>query len=116
MERFSRTELLIGRQALEKLSRTKVAVFGVGGVGGYVAEGLARSGIGELMLIDNDTISISNINRQIIATQSTIGKTKTSVMKNRLKDINPQIIVNTSDMFILPEMQKSLIFQPTIIL
>ena len=74
-----------------------------GGVGGYVAEGLARCGVGELMLIDNDTVSISNINRQIIATQSTIGKAKTSVVKSRLEDINPQIKVNTSEMFILPE-------------
>ncbi len=100
---FSRTELLLGEQALEKLSESKVAVFGVGGVGGFVAEGLTRGGVGEITLIDNDTISLSNINRQIIATISTVGQMKTTAMKNRLLDINQKLKVNTCEMFILPE-------------
>ena len=76
LERFSRTELLIGREALEKLSKTKVAIFGIGGVGSFVAEGLARAGVGNFLLIDNDTISKSNLNRQIHALDTTIGKYK----------------------------------------
>ena len=103
MDRFSRSELLLGEEAIEKLKNSKVAVFGVGGVGGYVAEGLARCAVGELTLIDNDVISLTNINRQIIATQSTIGQMKTLAVKRRVEDINPFIKVNVSDMFILPE-------------
>ena len=86
---FSRTELLLGKEAVNRLSRAKVAVFGVGGVGGYVAEALARSGIGCLELIDKDQVSLSNINRQIIALHSTIGRFKAEVMRDRIKDINP---------------------------
>ena len=100
---FSRTENLIGTENLNKLKNSSVAVFGIGGVGGYVVEALARSGIGQIDLIDNDTISITNINRQIIATHSTIGKYKTEVMKERILDINPDITVNTYNILYLPE-------------
>ena len=81
---FSRTELLIGKDGLEKLSNAKVVVFGIGGVGGFVTEGLARAGIGNIVLVDHDTVSESNLNRQIIATRSTIGKYKVDVMKERI--------------------------------
>lgn len=100
---FSRTENLIGAKSLEKLKNCSVAVFGIGGVGGYVAEALARSGVGYIDLIDNDTVSITNINRQIIATNSTVGKYKTEVMKQRILDINPQAEVNTFNILYLPE-------------
>lgn len=103
MEQFSRTELLIGETALQSLMKSRVAVFGVGGVGGYVVEALARSGIGEFDLIDNDTVCLSNINRQIIATHKTIGRTKVDVMKERILDINPNAVVHTYDCFFLPE-------------
>lgn len=103
MEQFSRTELLIGEEALEKLKHSRVAVFGVGGVGGYVVEALARSGVGALDLIDNDCVDISNINRQIIATMDTIGKPKVEVAKERVLKINPQMNVHTHQMFYLPE-------------
>ena len=99
----SRTEALIGKSAVEKLNNSRVAVFGVGGVGGYVAEALARSGVGEIDLIDSDTVSISNINRQIVALHSTLGKYKTEVMEGRIKDINPNAKVNVYNMFYLPE-------------
>ena len=100
---FSRTENLIGSHAVNILKNTHIAVFGVGGVGGYTIEALARAGIGYIDIIDNDTVSITNINRQIIATHSTIGKQKTEVMKSRLLDINPKITVNTYNTFFLPE-------------
>ena len=103
MELFSRTENLIGKAALQRLSLSRVAVFGLGGVGGHVVEALARSGVGSLMLVDNDTVSLSNINRQIIALHSTVGKQKTQVMAARVKDINPDIKVETRDVFFLPE-------------
>ncbi|OON92288.1 MAG: tRNA cyclic N6-threonylcarbamoyladenosine(37) synthase TcdA [Candidatus Epulonipiscium fishelsonii] len=92
---FSRTEMLIGKEALEKLHCTKVAIFGIGGVGSYVAEALARTGVGHLVLIDSDNIVISNINRQIHATHETIGKSKVEVMKKRILSINPNIEVIT---------------------
>ncbi|MBO7631575.1 MAG: tRNA threonylcarbamoyladenosine dehydratase [Lachnospiraceae bacterium] len=101
--RFSRTELLLGESALERLSKCRVAVFGVGGVGGYVCEALARSGVGTLDLIDSDKVCLSNINRQIIATEKTIGQYKTDVMKERILDINPEAEVNTYRCFFLPE-------------
>lgn len=101
--RFSRTELLLGQDSIQKLSEKRVAVFGIGGVGGYVTEALARSGVGALDLIDKDTVSISNINRQIIALTSTVGKYKTEVMKERILDINPDLQVKTYNMFYLPE-------------
>lgn len=103
IDRFSRTELLIGEEAIEKLRKAKVAVFGVGGVGGYVAEALGRSGVGSIELIDNDVVSLTNINRQIIALTSTIGKQKTEVMKERLLDINPEIEVSVRNEFFLHE-------------
>lgn len=103
MNEFSRTELLIGQAALEKLQNSRVAIFGVGGVGGYVCEALVRSGVGHFDLIDNDTVSLTNINRQIIALQSTIGKLKVDVMKERMLDINPDVDVSVHPCFYLPE-------------
>lgn len=100
---FSRTALLLGDGAIEKLKNSRVAVFGVGGVGGYVVEALARSGVGTLDLIDKDTVSVSNINRQIIALHSTIGQLKTEVAAARARDINPDIVVHTHNVFYLPE-------------
>lgn len=100
---FTRTELLLGREAMEKLQQAKVAVFGVGGVGGYTVEALARSGVGSFDLIDNDTVCESNLNRQIIATWDTIGKYKVDVMKERILSINPNAIVNVHRCFFLPE-------------
>ncbi|MBQ3928798.1 MAG: tRNA threonylcarbamoyladenosine dehydratase [Clostridia bacterium] len=98
-ERFSRTELLIGKEAAVKLSKSRIAIFGIGGVGGYTVEALARSGIGTLDLIDKDTVSLSNINRQIIALDSTVGMPKTAAAKQRVLDINPDIKVNVYDLF-----------------
>lgn len=103
MNEFSRTELLIGQAALEKLQNSRVAIFGVGGVGGYVCEALVRSGVGHFDLIDNDTVSLTNINRQIIALHSTIGKLKVDVMKERMLDINPDVDVSVHPCFCLPE-------------
>ena len=100
---FSRTEMLIGRDALEKLKSSRVAVFGVGGVGGYTVEALARSGVGAIDLIDNDRVSISNINRQIIATNSTVGMYKTEVAASRILDINPDCKVKTHNVFFSPD-------------
>lgn len=102
-EVFARTELLLGKDALEQLHNAHVAVFGVGGVGGYVVEALARSGVGHLTVVDNDTVSESNINRQIIATHSTIGKNKVDVIKERILDINPDCDVTAKCCFYLPE-------------
>ncbi|RKD27351.1 tRNA A37 threonylcarbamoyladenosine dehydratase [Caminicella sporogenes DSM 14501] len=95
---FSRTELLIGRKGLEKLSKKKVAVFGIGGVGTFVVEGLARTGVGNFVLVDDDNICLTNINRQIHALRSTVGKPKVEVMKNRILDINPKANVATYKM------------------
>lgn len=103
---FSRLENLIGKNSLEKLKNSHIAVFGIGGVGGHVCEALARSGIGKIDLIDNDTVSITNINRQIIATHSTIGKYKTEVMKDRILDINPNATVTVHNILYLPETAK----------
>lgn len=100
---FSRTELLIGEEALKKLSKSRVAVFGAGGVGGYVIEALARSGVGTLDLIDNDTVNITNINRQIYALHSTLGQYKVEAAKERILDINPEIKVNVYKTFYTPE-------------
>lgn len=100
---FERTELLLGKEAVEKLKTKRVAVFGVGGVGGYVCEALARSGVGELDIIDNDTVALSNINRQIIALHSTLGMYKVDAAEKRLLDINPDIKVNKRKCFFLPE-------------
>lgn len=103
LEEFSRTELLLGESAMEMLAQARVAVFGVGGVGGYVVEALVRSGIGAIDLIDNDKVSLSNLNRQIIATQKTVGQYKTDVMKERILDINPDCKVEVHRCFYLPE-------------
>ena len=100
---FTRTELLLGRDAMEKLRNSRVAVFGVGGVGGYVTEALARSGVGAFELIDRDQVSITNLNRQIIATLSTVGRDKTEVMAERIRDINPAAEVTLRKCFFLPE-------------
>ena len=99
----SRTELLIGKEGIEKLQNAKVAIYGVGGVGSFVAEGLARSGIGNMVLIDNDVVSISNLNRQIHANIETIGKKKVEVMKERILAINPEAKVHLHQCFFLPE-------------
>ncbi len=110
-EQFLRTKMLIGAEALEILQKSRVAVFGVGGVGGYVIEALARSGIGTLDIIDNDTISVTNINRQIIALNSTVGLSKVQVAKERLLDINPKITVNTYKTFFTPETASDFDFE-----
>ncbi|HKM34905.1 MAG TPA: tRNA threonylcarbamoyladenosine dehydratase [Lachnospiraceae bacterium] len=103
MDEFSRTRLLIGDAALKKLQRSSVLLFGVGGVGGYAAEALARSGVGSITLVDNDKVSLTNLNRQIIALHSTIDRYKTEVMKERILDINPNAQVNAYNCFFLPE-------------
>lgn len=102
-EQFSRTRLLLGEAAMERLAQARVAVFGIGGVGGHAVEALVRSGIGEVDLIDSDTVSESNLNRQLIATHSTIGRYKVDVMEERIRDINPQAIVHKYPCFFLPE-------------
>ncbi len=103
LDRFSRTELLFGSENMKKFKAAHVAVFGVGGVGGYTIEALARSGIGHIDVIDNDKISLTNINRQIIALTSTVGRYKTDVVKERILDINPKAVVNTYNVFYLPD-------------
>ena len=100
---FSRTEMLVGAKAVERYQHARVAVFGVGGVGGYVVEALARSGIGTLDLIDNDTVSLTNINRQIIAAHSSIGRFKVDVARERVLDINPAAVVHAHRCFYLPK-------------
>ncbi len=101
-EGFSREERLIGKENVEKLNKSKVAVFGIGGVGSFVVEGLARAGIGKFLLVDNDTVDITNINRQIHANITTIGKNKVDVMKERILNINPQAEVDISTEFFMP--------------
>ena len=101
--RFEREELLIGQEKLSSLSRAKILIFGVGGVGGYTAECLARAGIGHLTLVDSDKVDITNINRQILALNSTVGKYKVDVCKERILDINPEAEVITKQLFYLPE-------------
>lgn len=102
-EWLERTGLLLSEEALQKLKNAHVAVLGIGGVGGYVVEALTRSGVGAFTLIDNDTVSVSNINRQIIATVDSVGKYKTDVMKERILSINPQAVVKVSRCFFLPD-------------
>ena len=102
-DQFSRTQLLYGEAAMKRFASCRVAVFGVGGVGGYVVEALARSGIGALDLIDNDEVCLSNINRQIIATLKTVGRDKVDVAKERIAEINPDCVVRTYKTFFLPE-------------
>lgn len=102
-DEFTRTELLIGREALQRLRKASVMVFGVGGVGSHCIEALARSGVGRLILVDHDKVSITNINRQSIASHSTVGRYKTEVMKEKIADISPQTEVVTREIFVLPE-------------
>ena len=103
MDQFARTKLLLGEEAMEKLQRARVAVFGIGGVGGYVCEALVRSGIGAFELVDSDTVSLTNLNRQIIATMETVGRGKAEVMAERMRSINPQVQVKVHNCFFLPE-------------
>ena len=103
LTQFSRTELLLGKEAMERLAQSRVAVFGVGGVGSYVVEALVRSGVGAFDLIDDDKVCLTNLNRQIIATRKTVGKYKTEVMKERMLEINPNVDVRIHNCFFLPE-------------
>ena len=103
LTQFSRTELLLGKDAMNRLAGARVAVFGIGGVGGYVCEALVRSGVGAFDLIDDDKVCLTNLNRQIIATRKTVGRYKTEVMKERMLDINPDVDVRMHNCFFLPE-------------
>lgn len=103
LNQFSRTELLFGKKAMETLSKARVAIFGIGGVGGYAVEALVRSGVGEIDLIDDDKVCLTNLNRQIIATRKTVGRLKVDVMEERIHDINPDCIVHKFPCFYLPE-------------
>ena len=109
-EQFLRTEMLLGTQALDRLQSARVAVFGLGGVGGYAVEARARSGVGSLDLIDNDTVSVSNLNRQILATHSTVGMRKVDAARQRVLDINPECQVRTYPVFYTPETADSFDF------
>ena len=111
LNQFSRTQLLLGEEAMEKLKNSRVAIFGIGGVGGYVCEALVRSGVGHFDLIDHDKVCLTNINRQIIATRKTIGKYKTDVMKERMLDINPDVDVTVHQCFFLPENAEEFHFE-----
>ena len=110
INQFSRLELMLGKEAVNKLKNSSVAVFGIGGVGGYAVEALARSGVGKIALVDNDDISLTNINRQIIALHSTIGESKVEVAKNRILDINPDCRVETHKFFFSEETMAELDF------
>ncbi|MBR1776680.1 tRNA threonylcarbamoyladenosine dehydratase [bacterium] len=110
LNQFSRTELLIGKSGLDKLAKSRVAVFGVGGVGGYVVEALVRSGLGAIDLIDDDKVCLTNLNRQIIATQKTIGKYKVDVAEERILEINPEVKVQKYRMFFTPETSNEIDF------
>ena len=103
LTQFSRTELLLGKEAMDKLSGSRVAVFGIGGVGGYVCEALVRSGVGHFDLVDDDKVCLTNLNRQIIATRKTVGRYKVDVMRERILEINPDAEVTTHQCFFLPE-------------
>lgn len=109
-EWFSRTEILLGSEAMERLRNARVAIFGIGGVGGHAAEALARSGVGALELIDHDSVSITNINRQMVALHSTVGRSKVEVMKERILDINPKAKVEAHACFYLPETAENFDF------
>lgn len=110
-KQFERTKILLGADSVDRLSQKKVAVFGIGGVGGYVCEALVRSGVGAFCLVDNDKVSVTNINRQIIATWSTVGCYKVDVMKERMLDINPDVRVSVHKCFFLPENADSFSFE-----
>lgn len=111
LNQFSRTQLLYGAEAMEKLASSRVAVFGIGGVGGYVVEALARSGVGTLDLIDDDKVCLTNINRQILAIRKTVGRYKVDVAEERVHEINPQCTVNTYKTFFLPDTQDQFDFR-----
>ena len=108
---FERTALLLGKASVERLARKRVAVFGVGGVGGFVCEGLVRAGVGAIDIVDKDTVAISNINRQLIALHSTVGKNKVDVLEERLKDINKNLIIKKYKCFFLPETSETFDFR-----
>lgn len=110
-EQFSRTELLIGDDGLNRLKNSHVAVFGIGGVGGYAAEALVRCGLGKIDIIDNDTVSESNINRQIIATHKTVGKPKVDIMEERLLEINPNVLIQKHKLFFTPDTSEKFDFE-----
>ena len=103
LTQFSRTQLLLGEEAMDRLKNTRIAVFGVGGVGGFVCEALVRSGVGAFDLIDDDKVCLTNLNRQIIATRKTVGKYKAEVMRDRMIEINPDVDVRIHKRFFLPE-------------
>ena len=103
LDQFSRTQLLLGKEGIERLSGSRVAVFGIGGVGGYVCEALVRSGVGAFDLIDDDRVCLTNLNRQILATRKTVGRYKAEVMAERMKEINPNVEINIHKCFFLPE-------------
>ena len=111
LNQFSRTQLILGEEAMEKLKNSTVAIFGIGGVGGYVCEALARSGVYNFVLVDSDNVSITNINRQIIATIDTVGKYKCDVMKDRILSINPNAKIEIFNKFFLPENQDEFDFK-----
>ncbi len=111
LNQFSRTQLLIGEEAIQKLKNSRVAVFGIGGVGGYVCEALVRSGVGAFDLVDDDKVCLTNLNRQIIATRKTVGKYKTDVMKERMLEINPEVDVRVHKCFFLPENAEEFPFE-----
>ena len=111
VNQFERTALLLGKASVEKLARKRVAVFGVGGVGGFVCEGLVRAGIGAIDIVDKDTVALSNINRQLIALHSTVGKNKVDVLEERLKDINKNLIIKKYKCFFLPETSETFDFR-----
>lgn len=111
LNQFSRTELLFGKEAMERLAAARVAVFGIGGVGGYVCEALVRSGVGAFDLIDDDRVCLTNLNRQIIATRKTVGRLKTEVMKERILEINPHADVREHTCFFLPETAEEFPFE-----
>ena len=111
MEKFLRTEMLLGTEAVEKLKKSRVAVFGIGGVGGYALEALVRAGVGEIDIIDSDCVSVSNINRQILATSKTVSQLKVDIAEERAKEINPDVKINKYPIFYLPETAETFDFK-----
>lgn len=110
LNQFSRTKMLLGTESIDKLANARVAIFGIGGVGGYTVEALVRSGVGEFDLFDDDKVCLTNLNRQVIATRKTIGQYKVDVMKDRILEINPKAVVHTHQCFFLPENSKDFDF------
>ena len=111
MEKFLRTEMLLGTEAVEKLKKSRVAVFGIGGVGGYALEALVRAGVGEIDIIDSDRVAVSNINRQILATSKTVSQLKVDIAEERAKEINPDVKINKYPIFYLPETAETFDFK-----